>query len=83
MLAAPFIPFVHLGDHPPAERAARQLSISLPSTLEEFARQRLPGSERIEICHNGRQVVVHRGWSPVAAGCVAGEGDQTIPLDES
>ncbi len=83
MLAAPFIPFVHLGDHPAAERSARLLSISLPSTLEEFTRQRLPGSERTELCHNGHQVVVHRGWTPLAAGCVAGEGDETILLDEN
>jgi len=81
MWAAPFLPFVHLGDHPRDERAALQLRISLPSTLEEFAHQRLPGSERVELCHNGRQVVVHRGWTPVAAGCVAGEGDEIIPLD--
>lgn len=81
MWAAPFVPFVHLDDHPGAERSARQLSISLPSTLEAFAYQRLPGSERVELCHNGRQVVVHRGWTPIAEGCVAGEGDRVIPLD--
>lgn len=81
MWASPFVPFVHLDDHPRAERDAMQLRISLPSTLEAFARQRLPGSERVELCHNGRQVVVHRGWTAIPAGCVAGEGDEVIALD--
>jgi hypothetical protein len=80
MWAAPFVPFVHLDDHPRSERAERQLRISLPSTLEAFARERLPGSERVELCHNGRQVVIHHGWSPIAAGCVAGEGDRVVAL---
>lgn len=80
MWAAPLVPFVHLDDHPAYERADRALSISLPSTLETFAREQFPGSERVELCHNGRQVVIHRGWTPVAAGCVAGEGDRVIAL---
>lgn len=81
--AAPFIPFVHLDDHPSSERAARALSISLPSTLEAFARQRWPASERIELCHNGHQVVVHRGWTPIAEGCVAAGNDRVISLDDA
>jgi hypothetical protein len=83
MWVSPLIPFVHLDDHPHEEKSARQLSISLPSTLEAFARQRWPGSERVELCHNSRQVVVHRGWTPVAEGCVAAEGDRVIPLDDA
>lgn len=82
MWIAPLVPFVHLDDHPPAERAARQLSISLPSTLESFARERWPDSERTELCHNSRQVVVHRGWTPIADGCVAAPGDRVIPLGD-
>jgi len=82
MWVAPFVPFVHLDDHPAHARQSRQLAISLPSTLEAFARQRWPASERIELCHNSRQVVVHRGWTPIADGCVAGEGDRVIALDD-
>jgi hypothetical protein len=81
MFAAPFIPFIHLDDHPASERDAMMLRVSLPSTVEAFVHARLPGSERIELCHDGRQVVVHRGWTPIAKGCKPGEGDRVVPLD--
>ncbi len=80
MLASWFMPMLHLDDHPPQDRSALRLQVSLPAAAEGFIRARVPGSERTEICHNGNQVVVHKGWTPVAAGCVAGEGDKVIPL---
>ena len=81
MLGAAFIPFLHLDDHPQADRDAMQLQVSLPSTVEAFVHARLPGSERVELCHDGRQVVVHRGWTPIAEGCKPADGDRVIPLD--
>ena len=81
MFGAAFVPLVHLGDHPREAVDAMQLQVSLPSTLETLVRQRLPASERVEICHDGRQVVVHQGWEPVAEGCVPGENDRVIVLD--
>ena len=81
MFGAVFVPLVHLGDHPREAVDAMQLQVSLPSTLETLVRQRLPASERVEICHDGRQVVVHRGWQPVAEGCIPGEQDRVIVLD--
>jgi hypothetical protein len=81
MFAAGFVPLLHLDDHPEDDRFAMKLQISLPSTVETFVHEQLPGSERVEICHNGKQVVVHRGWTPIADGCVPGEGDRVIPLD--
>ena len=81
MLAAPFIPFIHLDDHPAPERDAMRLRVSLPSTIEAFVQARLPGAERVELCHDGRQVVVHRGWTPMAPGCTPGEGDRVVLLD--
>ena len=81
MLASYFVPLVHLDDHPPADRAARRLQVSLPSTIETFVQQRLPGAERVEICHTDKQIVVHHGWTPVADGCVAGTDDTVMPLD--
>jgi hypothetical protein len=81
MLGAAFIPFLHLDDHPQADRDAMQLQVSLPSTVEEFVHARLPGSERVELCHDSRQVVVHRGWTPIAEGCKPADGDRVIPLD--
>ena len=81
MFAAPFVPLLHVDDHPQDDLYAMQLKISLPATLESFVHQRLPDSERVEVCHNGRQIVVHRGWTPVADGCQPGEGDRVIALD--
>jgi hypothetical protein len=81
IFASSFVPFVHLDDQPEDDRYALRLKVSLPSTVEAFARQRYPESERIEICHAGRTVVVHRGWTAIADGCVAGEGDQVVLLD--
>lgn len=81
MFASTFIPFLHLDDHPDADRDAMILQVSLPSALEGFVRERHPGSERIEVCHDERQVVVHRGWAPIADGCVPGEGDRVVALE--
>jgi hypothetical protein len=81
MFVSGFVPFLHLDDHPPEDRFALRLAVSLPSTIEAFVRERLPGSERIELCHDGRRVVVHRGWTPIADGCVPGDGDRVVMLD--
>jgi len=81
MLGSIFVPLVHMDDHPPGAIRSMQLAVSLPASLEAFARQRLPASERVEICHDGKQVVVHRGWEPVADGCVPGPDDRVIALD--
>lgn len=81
MLGSLFVPLVHMDDHPPEAIRSMQLAVSLPAGLEAFARQRLPASERVEICHDGKQVVVHRGWEPIADGCVPGPDDRVIALD--
>ena len=81
MMASYAVPLVHLNDHPAADRAARRLQVSLPSTLEAFVQQRMPAAERVELCHNNREIVIHRGWTPIADGCVAGPGDQVVALD--
>ena len=81
MLGSLFVPLVHMADHPPEAIRSMQLAVSLPASLEAFARQRLPASERVEICHDGKQVVVHRGWEPIADGCVPGPDDRVIALD--
>lgn len=81
MFASGFVPLLHLDDHPDEDRYALKLKISLPSTVESFVHEQYPGSERVEICHDGKQVVVHRGWTPIADGCVPGDGDRVVPLD--
>ncbi|MDN2710519.1 DUF2145 domain-containing protein [Janthinobacterium sp. SUN118] len=81
MLGSVFVPLVHMDDHPREAIGTMRLQVSLPASLEAFARQRLPASERVEICHDGKQVVVHRGWEAIADGCVPGANDRVIALD--
>ncbi|MHA6891739.1 DUF2145 domain-containing protein [Ralstonia pseudosolanacearum] len=80
MFASTFVPLVHLDDHPEDDVFAMKLKISLPSTVERFIQERLPGSERIELCYERERVVVHHGWTPIAEGCLPGEGDRVVPL---
>jgi len=81
VFAAQFVPLIHLSDHPPDDLYALKLRISMPSSIETFVRQQSPRAERIELCHDERQVVVHRGWEPLGAGCQAGPGDEVVLLD--
>jgi hypothetical protein len=75
-----FFSLLHNDDHPPANLADNRYVVSMPSSVEAFVRERVPGAERIEMCHVGRRVVVHRGWDEIAEGCVAGQGDREIEL---
>jgi hypothetical protein len=83
MLASYFVPLVHLDDHPDADRDSMQLRISLPTAVEAFVRQRYPDSERIELCHDDKQVVVRHGWQAIAEGCKPQPGDRIIRVEES
>ena len=76
-----FSPWLHQGDHPDEELAQARFRVSMPESIETFVRARVPGVQRLEFCHTDRHVVVHRGWQPIADGCVPGEGDRVIALD--
>jgi hypothetical protein len=78
--AVEFFSLLHNDDHPVANLADDRYVVSMPSSVEGFVRARVPGAERIEICHAGRRVVVHRGWDDIAEGCVPGDGDRVIEL---
>ncbi|MCB1906890.1 MAG: DUF2145 domain-containing protein [Rhodocyclaceae bacterium] len=80
LFASIFVPLVHVDDHPEHDRFALGLHISLPGAIETFVRDRFPDSERIEICHDERQIVVHRGWTPASDGCRPMPGDRVIAL---
>ena len=80
MLVTHFVPLLHLDDHPDDDRHAMRLHVSLPSSIETFVRARYPASERVELCHDEQQIVVHRGWTPIAEGCKPGEGDRVVSL---
>lgn len=81
MFAGPFIPWVHFDDHPQDDVLALQLKVSLPTTLEAFVQQRVPGARRIELCHDGEQAVLRHGWQPMGPGCRAAVGDAVFRLD--
>jgi hypothetical protein len=81
MFAGQFIPWLHYDDHPEEDRFALRFRTSLPVSIEAFVRAHVPGAQRIELCHDERQVVIHRGWEPLTAGCHPGPGDRTVTLD--
>ena len=81
MFAAQFVPLIHLDDHPLEDRFALHLSTSLPTSIEAFVHERVPGTQRIELCRVGDRVIVHHGWEPVAEGCQPSADDAVIALD--
>ena len=80
MWLANLVPWLANDDHPAEELAHNRYNVSMPSSVETFVQAKVPGATRVELCHAGRRVVVHRGWDDVAEGCVAGAGDETIEL---
>jgi len=81
MFAGQFVPWIHLDDHPEDDRYALHLEVSVPASIEAFVHQRVPAAERIELCHDERQVVIHRGWQAISDGCRAGDGDRVVGLE--
>ena len=81
MFAAPFVPLIHLDDHPQADLDALHVHTSLPTDVEAFVRRQLPGARRIELCHDGSKAIIRHGWQPVAEGCRPQAGDRVVDLD--
>jgi hypothetical protein len=81
MWLAAVIPWVHHDDHPAEALAQGTYRVSMPSSLEAFARQRWPQARRVEFCQAGERVVVRQGWSPIAEGCTPEAGDRVVILD--
>ena len=75
------LPWVHGDDHPDADLAQARYQVSMPASIEAFVHEQAPAAQRVELCHNRHQVVVHRGWEPIADGCIAGPSDQVYALD--
>ena len=75
-----FSPWLHQDDHPAEDLDRNVYRVSMPAAIESFVRARLPGAQRIELCHDSRQVVVRHGWTSIADGCRPGEGDLVRPL---
>jgi hypothetical protein len=81
MFAAGFVPWLTTDDHPGEDIEAMRFRTSLPASIEAFVREQAPGAERIELCHDAKQVVIRRGWAPIADGCVPAAGDRVVALD--
>lgn len=81
MFAAPFVPLVHLDDHPQDDLYALRMRTSLPTAIEAFVRARSPTARRIEMCHAGAKVVIRHGWEPIADDCRPRPGDRVVDLD--
>ena len=82
MWAGAFVPWLHDDDHPADDLAALTYRVSMPEAIERFVRDRVPQATRIEFCHTETQIVVHRGWEPIAEGCTPGAEDRVISLAE-
>lgn len=82
VLAAYFVPLIHVNDHPLDDLYALKLRISMPTSIEDFVRLHVPQAERVELCHDEHRIVVRRGWQPLGPGCQPAEGDEVIPLGE-
>ena len=78
--AGSLMPLMHFDDHPDDERQGLRMRVSLPASIEDFVRQSVPGARRIELCHDGQQMVVRHGWAPIPEGCRPERGDRVVPL---
>lgn len=76
-----FVPLLHHDDHPEADRAAAVFRVSMPVSLESFVQRLLPATDRIELCHDERHIVVRRGWQALGPGCEGDANDLTIPFE--
>lgn len=77
-LGIAFVPWLHRDDHPDEDLRNARLRVNMPSSIEAFVRQQVPGATRMEFCHNERHMVVRQGWEPIAEGCEPGPGDTVL-----
>ncbi|MEP7297796.1 MAG: DUF2145 domain-containing protein [Burkholderiales bacterium] len=82
MWAGAFVPWLHDDDHPADDIASMTYRVSMPEAIEHFVHTTVPGATRIEFCHTASRIVVHRGWGPIAEGCMPDGSDTVIALDD-
>jgi hypothetical protein len=80
MFAGQFVPLVHVDDHPVDDVYALALRVSVPDAIEDFVHTQAPATRRVELCHDARHIVVHRGWERLGSGCEPLPGDDVIAL---
>jgi hypothetical protein len=76
-----FISMIHSDDHPADDLARQQYQVTMPAAIEAFVFAKFPLAERVEFCHNEQHIVIHRGRTPVAEGCLPGEGDTVLAFN--
>ncbi|MDE2369022.1 MAG: DUF2145 domain-containing protein [Burkholderiales bacterium] len=81
MWVASAIPWLHDDDHPEADKDALRYRVSMPASIEAFVHAQWPAARRIEFCHDGTRVVIHRGWNAIAPGCRPGPDDRVVPFE--
>jgi len=81
MFAGQFVSWGHYDDHPDTDRFALRFRTSVPASIEAFVRRHAPQARRVELCHDGRRAVVHRGWAPLPDGCLPEPGDRVVELE--
>ncbi|WP_090438228.1 DUF2145 domain-containing protein [Duganella sp. CF458] len=81
VIAAHFVPLVHVIDHPDEDLRAQTMRVSMPSSIEHFVRREAPQAHRIELCYNANHIVIRRGWEAMGAGCEAQAGDEVIAFE--
>ncbi|MYN02735.1 DUF2145 domain-containing protein [Pseudoduganella sp. DS3] len=78
VIAAHFVPLVHVADHPDEDLRAQTMRVSMPDAIEQFLRRQAPQARRLELCYNNSHIVIRRGWQPMGPGCAAREGDELV-----
>jgi hypothetical protein len=81
VIAAHFVPLVHVLDHPDEDLRMATMRVSLPSSIERFVRREAPQARRLELCYNSSHIVIRRGWHSMGDGCEAQTGDEVIGFD--
>lgn len=83
IIAAHFVPLVHVLDHPDDDLRALTMRVSMPTSIEQFVRRQAPQARRLEMCYNAQHIVVRRGWEPLGPGCEPQAGDEVLPFDQA
>ncbi len=75
------VPWLHSSDHPVDDLENNRFRVSMPASIEQFVRARLPEATRLEFCYRPGRVVMRRGWEPLGDDCEASEADRVVLLD--
>jgi hypothetical protein len=76
-----WVSWLHSDDHPQVDLDLPVFRVSMPASIENFVRAKVPGAVRTEFCHTDRHVVIHHGWDSISDGCEPGEQDTVVTLD--